>query len=97
MKYPEFLWSFFVKNKISYHNRLRERQFIDIFKEFGAKILWVEHEIDPSDIDCLKNMKIDKSFHGMSYEELAVTYSELIVQFPLKHDTFTHRFTKTAG
>jgi SAM-dependent methyltransferase len=82
LKYPESLWSFFIKNKISYHNRLRERQFLDIFEECGAKIVWLESRTDPDDISLLKNMKIDKAFHGMSYEELAVHRTELIMSFP---------------
>jgi len=81
LKYPEFLWSFFVKNKISYHNRLREKQFLDIFKECGAKIVWLESKTNPNDINSLRNMKIDKSFHGMSYEELAIYRTEIIISF----------------
>jgi len=81
LKYPESLWSFFIKNKISYNNRLREKQFLDIFKECGAKIVWLENKMDPNDIEYLKNMKIDKPFHGMSYEELAVYRTELIISF----------------
>lgn len=81
LKYPEFLWSFFVKNNISYHNRLREKQFLDIFNECGAKIVWLENKTDPNDINALRNMKIDRSFHGMSYEELAIYRTELIITF----------------
>jgi len=81
LKYPEFLWSFFVKNKISFHNRLREKQFLDIFKECGAEIVWLENETDPNDISLLKSMKIDKTFQGMSYEELAIYKTEFIIQY----------------
>ncbi len=81
LKYPEFLWSFFVKNKISYHNRLREKQFLNIFEECGAKVVWLENKTDPNDINFLRNMKIDKSFHGMSYEELAIYQTELIISW----------------
>lgn len=81
LKYPEFLWSFFVKNRISYHNRLREKQFLDIFERCGAKVVWLENKTDPNDIDYLRNMKIDKSFRGMSYEELAIYNTELIITF----------------
>jgi SAM-dependent methyltransferase len=81
LKYPEFLWSFFVKNKISYHNRLREKQFIDIFKDCGAEIVWLENKTDPNDINVLRNMKVDKFFHGMSHEELAIYRTELVITF----------------
>ena len=82
LKYPEFLWSFFVKNRISYHNRLREKHFLHIFEECGANIVWLENKIDPNDINVLRNMKIDKYFHGMSDEELAIYQTELILSFP---------------
>jgi SAM-dependent methyltransferase len=81
LRYPEWLWAFFVKNKISYHNRLREKQFLDVFKSHGAKIKWIENKTDQADIEALKNMKIDKRFAGMTYEELAVHYSEVIMTF----------------
>ncbi len=82
LKYPEWLWSFFVYNKISYHNRLREKQFLDIFKSCGAKVEWLENKTEQSGIDTLRNMKIDKSFQGMSLEELAIYQTEMIISFP---------------
>lgn len=86
LQYPEWLWAFFVKNKFSYHNRLREKQFLDIFEAYGAQIEWIKHEIDPADLQALQNMNIDKRFAGMTHEELAVTYSEIILSFPRKEE-----------
>jgi SAM-dependent methyltransferase len=81
LKYPEKWWTFWVKNKISYHNRLREKQFIDIFKSHGAKIKSTRNETEASDIEILKGMKIDKQFAGMTDEELAVFKTEIILSF----------------
>lgn len=81
LKYREKWWAFWVKNKISYHNRLREKQFIDIFKSHGAKIQSNRNESNTSDIEILKGMKIDKQFAGMTYEELAVYKTEIILSF----------------
>jgi len=81
LRYPEWLWSFFIKNKISYHNRLREKEFISIFKKYGAKIEMLKNGIDYEDIKTLKTMKIDKRFSGMTYKELAIYYSEVILSF----------------
>jgi SAM-dependent methyltransferase len=81
LKYPEPLWSFFIHNSISHHNRLREKQFVDIFRSHGAKILWTENKIDQSDISILKNMKIDSFFNAMSHKELAVYQTEVIFSF----------------
>jgi len=82
LQYPEWLWAFFVYNKISYHNRLREKQFLTIFKSHGAKINWIESKIDEPDIDVLKKIKINKKFSGMTPEELAVYRTEIIISFP---------------
>lgn len=81
LRYPEWLWSFFIKNKISYHNRLREKEFISIFKKYGAKIEMLKNKIDYKDIETLKTMKIDKRFSRMTLKELAVNYSEVILSF----------------
>lgn len=81
LQYPEWLWSFFIKNKLSYHNRLREKEFIRIFELHGAKIEMINNNIDPEDVEALKTMKIDKRFSGMTLEELAVNYSEIILSF----------------
>ncbi|MBA7575587.1 hypothetical protein ES708_17417 [subsurface metagenome] len=41
----------------------------------------LNNKIDPEDIETLKTMKIDKRFSGMTREELAVNYSEIILSF----------------
>jgi len=73
LQYPEWAWRFFVKNKISYHNRLREPQFRQIFEQHGASIKQNEVVIDPKDLEALKTMKIDPRFHGMTPDQLAIT------------------------
>jgi hypothetical protein len=81
LQYPEWLWRFFVKNNISYHNRLREKQFLNIFRFSGAHILLTRSETDPADVQLLKTMNVDKQFQGMTPEELAVHYSEVVLTF----------------
>jgi len=81
LKYSEKVWAFWVYNSISYHNRIREKQFIEIWKSHGANVLWKDNKTDPQDIERLKNMKIDKRFEGMTHEELAVYYTKIIFSF----------------
>jgi len=81
LKYPEWLWRLFVKNKISYHNRLREKEFFKIFKSCGSKVEVVFNKIDPNSLVTLKSMKINKRFSGMSHEELAVWVSFVRLTF----------------
>ena len=81
LKYPEWAWSFFVKNNISFHNRLREKQFLAAFTNCGADIVWLENKTDPADLARLRTMKVDVAFQGMSHEELAVYRTELLLRF----------------
>lgn len=81
LKYPEWLWSFFVKNNISYHNRLRECDYIKILKDHGAKIKEITNDIDPKDVAMCRVMKLDKRFRHLTAEECAVTKTEIIAMF----------------
>jgi len=81
LRYPEWLWGVMVQNKISYHNRLRERDFLDMLKECGAVASVVNSTIDPADLESLKSMKIDRRFERYSFEELATTRTEIIARF----------------
>ena len=82
LKYPQWLWSLFVLNDISYHNRLREKQFLEIFSACGASVIWLKNKTDSRDILALQGMKIDKSFQHLTLDELAVHQTEVILAFP---------------
>lgn len=81
LQYPEWAWNFFVKNKISYHNRLREPDFLRIFAANGATVTNKESYIDPSDVETVKRMKLDPRFAGLTAEELAVTKTQVTLAF----------------
>lgn len=82
LRYPEWLWALMVKNKISYMNRLRERDFLDMLEKQDAEILKVTSILNPENVQHVKSMKIDKRFANYSPEELAVTFTEIIAQWP---------------
>jgi Methyltransferase domain len=82
LKYSEWWWRFLVKNKISYHNRLREPEFIRIFQEQGAVVKAKESFIDPLDVKAIGEMKLNRRFAGFSAEELAVTRTIVSLSFP---------------
>jgi SAM-dependent methyltransferase len=81
LKYPEWLWRFLIKNKISYHNRLREKEFLDIFVAHGTRIETIDSFVDERDLAALKTMKIDKRFADMSDRELAVHATRILLSF----------------
>jgi SAM-dependent methyltransferase len=81
LRYPEWLWRLLVKNNISYHNRLRERDFLDMMARAGGEIVRVHHVQRPEDVERVKAMKVDRRFAGYTPEELAVTRTEIIARF----------------
>jgi SAM-dependent methyltransferase len=82
LRYPEWAWHLFVKNKISYHNRLREKEFFAVFEKHGARVQSVMRKCEPEDVSLLRNgFKVNHRFAGMTPEELAVWYSEVIYSF----------------
>ena len=81
LKYSPNWWNFFVQNQIGYHNRLREKQFIELFRSHGASVQVISHAIRPDDLKALKTLKIDPSFAGMTHEELAVHTTLLAIFF----------------
>jgi SAM-dependent methyltransferase len=83
LRYPEWAWRLFVKNRISYHNRLREREFETIFASHGARIVEIRNRTEPGDVDRVQRMRVDSRFAGMTPQQLAVTYSEMLMSFPV--------------
>jgi len=82
LQYSDRIWDFFVQNKISYHNRLRARQFIEAFEGQGAKLESVKTRIDQSDIERLRSgLKVARRFSGFTPEELAAHYCEIMHSF----------------
>jgi hypothetical protein len=82
LQYPEWLWAFFIKNKISYVNRLREKDFLDLLGRQKGEILKLTSILDPQNVQHVKSMKVDKRFAEYSAEELAVTFTEIIARWP---------------
>ena len=64
LRYPEWLWRFWVQNRIAYHNRLRESQFYDTFKAHGATVLWSDRELAEGDLAAVREMRVARKFRG---------------------------------
>jgi SAM-dependent methyltransferase len=81
LKYPEWFWRLFVKNKISYHNRLREKDFLELFAAHRGRVLRIRNTTDQRSLEALHHMRLAPRFAGMTPQELAVTYSEVLLAF----------------
>ncbi|HEV3036510.1 MAG TPA: methyltransferase domain-containing protein [Candidatus Angelobacter sp.] len=81
-RYPEWLWSLLIKNNISYHNRLCQRQFRECFERHGAIIQSTHDQVSKDDLANLRNgFRLDKRFKAFSPDELAIWYAEFIYGF----------------
>lgn len=81
LKYPEWLWVLLVKNNISYHNRMREREYVDLVKRTGGVIKGIRSNISAEDVEKCRTMKLDTRFRTFTAEECAITRSEIIATF----------------
>jgi SAM-dependent methyltransferase len=86
LQYPEWLWALLVKNRISYHNRMRERDFLDILARHGADIVTIRSTVKPDDVERVKTMRINSRFTSYSPIELATTRTEILARFPRQGD-----------
>jgi SAM-dependent methyltransferase len=80
LQYSERTWKMLVKNKISFHNRLREKHFFDMFVKDGFKIVTSQHDVDPDSLQALGQMQVDPMFGGLTPEELAVTFTQVLLK-----------------
>ncbi len=81
LRYPEWAWRFVIQNKISYHNRMRECQFLETFRSHGARFERVWSETHPADLAQVRTMKVGRQFACFTPEELAVTHTDVIMTF----------------
>ena len=82
LQYSDPWWNFWVQNRISYHNRLRLKEFLELFRAAGAEIIDVRTAVDEADVTTLKNgFPLAERFRGMTPEELAPHYMEVVYRF----------------
>jgi hypothetical protein len=82
LQYSDRTWDFWVQNKISYHNRLRAKQFIEAFKRQGASFKSIETKMEPQSLEVLNNgIPLQQRFADFTKEELAIHYCEIIHSF----------------
>lgn len=82
LKYPEWLWNLLVQNRISYHNRMRECEFLGIFSRHEGQILRQRSSVDSKALKALQTMRVCRRFANMTPEQLAVERTEIAMRFP---------------
>ena len=81
LKFSDWFWRIIGQNRIVYQNRLREKQYVDLFESHGAEVTVFNSRIDPRDLELLKNMKLNRRFAEFTPEELAVDLTDLLVSY----------------
>jgi hypothetical protein len=82
LQYSELAWRLLSKNKITYQNRLRNSDYLAIFKNCGFEILDVNFTIDKECLNSLKEMKLDSRFRNMAHNDLSITFTEIFARKP---------------
>lgn len=73
LQFSESEWDKLAGNKFMYHNRLRGFEYLELFKQAGARILQHKDAVDEPSLQVLRNgFHLDHKFQQIISEELAV-------------------------
>lgn len=73
LKYPDWLWAILSQNKIQYLNRMRCCQFINLFQQNGAQILFLDSQKEIGLVNQASSMRLAKQFKNIPISDLIVT------------------------
>jgi SAM-dependent methyltransferase len=79
LQYDEAQWQTIGGNRFAYHNRLRTRDFLDIFQDTGFYIAEQVRYVDPGSVTALQNgLPVDTQFAGSDHYELAAGRIDIV-------------------
>lgn len=81
LAHPAWKWRL-INNRISYHNRLRSKHFVELFHRHGGRIVHREERIPPGDLAAVKRMHV-RIHADLPAEELAKSHLDVDVVFDL--------------
>jgi len=64
-----------------YYSRIREQEFLDILREYGATIDSIEHILKPEHVEYVKSIPLAERFHQFTPEQNAVLQTQVIASF----------------
>ena len=77
LKYSDLTWRIIGQNRIQYHNRLRESEFLEIFRGAGFEIVDRCSEVDQRSLKALETMRLNPRYESFDKKDLA-TYGTII-------------------
>jgi hypothetical protein len=82
LRFNDFTWKILGQNRIQYHNRLRQSEFLSMFQEAGFEILSRESEVDEASLKALPTMALNKRYLTFDAEDLATYEFTVCVRKP---------------
>jgi hypothetical protein len=82
LRYSDLFWRIMAQNKISYQNRLRKSDYLNIITTAGFDIVKTEATVPDEDLKAVRNMKLAPRFQKMDSEDLAASFVEIVARKP---------------
>ena len=73
LRYSNFFYNYFYNSSISYHNRLRDSEYKNMFKNNKFEVFWYDRELSQDDVDILNTMNLNDVYKSFSIEDLAIS------------------------
>lgn len=77
LKFSDFTWRLIGQNKIAFHNRLRESEFIALFREAGFEVVESRSEVCEASLRALETMRVSRKYRNFDKRDLA-TYGTIL-------------------
>jgi SAM-dependent methyltransferase len=78
LKVPDFAWRLLAQNDITYMNRLRNSEFVDLFSGAGFDVVEVNADVDEASLRALPHMSLAARFARMDHRDLATHLTEIV-------------------
>lgn len=80
LTYSDKVWRL-INSELQSNNRLRASQHAKFYTDLGAEVIFADAKYNQDDIERLKQMSVDSKFSGLTLEDLATSYYDLVCRF----------------
>lgn len=87
LRYSRSGWDLLFSHSIKYCNRIRCSQFLELFSRTGFREVWTRKRVDYEAIGSLRRRGVAPEFRRMSWEDLATTGLDIVLEKPSDRST----------
>jgi SAM-dependent methyltransferase len=80
LKFPDWWWNIICVNNLVYQNRLRSYEYVDMIKDTGFRILYVNAIPDKQVLEDIRGLKLIKRYQETSPEKVAILTTYIVAQ-----------------